>query len=65
MRFLATLAAAALLAVSAVPLQAEDFPTKPITLVVPFPAGGATDLLMRALGAIRSRRFRFPCIGCR
>jgi len=34
----------------AVPAQAQtDFPTKPITLIVPFPAGGSTDRHLRAI----------------
>lgn len=28
---------------------AQDFPNKPVTLIVPWPAGGSTDLAMRAL----------------
>ena len=40
---------AALLGTSllAVPARADDFPTKPITLVVPFTPGGSIDMLAR------------------
>jgi tripartite-type tricarboxylate transporter receptor subunit TctC len=30
--------------------RAEDFPVRPITMIVPFPAGGATDTVARFLG---------------
>ena len=42
--------AAGLLGAAALPALAEDFPAKPITFVVPFAAGSATDQLARALG---------------
>ena len=46
-RRLLLIAAAAALCVGSA--HADGFPTKPITLIVPFPAGGTTDVLARAL----------------
>ncbi len=36
-------------------VQAQDYPTKPITLIVPWPAGGSTDISMRAIAETRRR----------
>lgn len=33
---------------------AEDFPAKPIRLIVPFPAGGPSDTIARIIGQRRS-----------
>ena len=50
------LAAAILALVSAAPLaHAADWPTRPIHLIVPFPAGGSTDVAARLIGDYLSR----------
>ncbi len=41
--------AALLLALMAGAVSAQQFPTKPITLICPWPAGGSSDLVMRAI----------------
>ena len=49
-RSVLALTAAALALGWAAQAQAADYPAKPITFIVPFAAGSATDLLARALG---------------
>ena len=39
----------------AAPTAAQTFPTKPISLIVPFSAGGATDVQVRALAAAAAK----------
>jgi tripartite-type tricarboxylate transporter receptor subunit TctC len=45
----AALAAAGFVLAMPVGAQAQNFPARPVTLVVPWPAGGSTDVGMRAL----------------
>ena len=43
------------LALTAVAASAQDYPTRPITLIVPFAAGGPTDVISRIVGEHMSR----------
>ena len=62
----ARLAAAALgiLCAAAAPLaaHAQDFPTQPVKIVVPFPAGGTTDILARQMAKELGERWGKPVI---
>ena len=40
---------ALLIVLTLAPAQAQNFPARPVTLIVPWPAGGTTDVVMRAL----------------
>ena len=56
MRMRSVIAAALLgVAFTCAPASAQDYPTKPITLVVPFPAGGGNDALARLVAENMSR----------
>jgi tripartite-type tricarboxylate transporter receptor subunit TctC len=44
--------------IAAATVGAQDYPTKPIVVVVPFAAGGPTDTLARHLGAVMSKSLK-------
>lgn len=56
------LVAGALTAGFGLPVAANAFPTKPITLIVPLPPGGSADALVRTLGQAASADLGQPVI---
>jgi tripartite-type tricarboxylate transporter receptor subunit TctC len=58
-RMLVALAAATLLGATA---QAQNYPSRPITIVVPFAAGGLTDVPVRAFAAILQEQIKNPVV---
>jgi tripartite-type tricarboxylate transporter receptor subunit TctC len=42
--------------------QAQDYPTRPIRIVAPFPPGGAADILARAIGQTFSAAWGQPAV---
>src|SRR5438128_4253975 len=56
--FIAFLGGAAM----SLPAAAESFPTRPIRLIVPYPAGGGTDIVARVLGQKLSESLGQPVI---
>ena len=63
MKFTAVAAATlAALSILAGPARAQDYPSRPITLIVPWPAGGSTDTHLRKLSEIASRHLGQPIV---
>ncbi|HET7364460.1 MAG TPA: tripartite tricarboxylate transporter substrate binding protein [Burkholderiales bacterium] len=63
MRIVGRLAAAALAAATwLAPAAAQPYPSKPIKLVVPFPAGGIADLYARLIGGRVAERWGQPVV---
>ena len=44
------------------PATAQSFPTRPVRIIVPFPPGGATDVVARTLGARLSQLWKHPVV---
>ena len=61
MRILGTLVAGLTLLLPAL-AAAQDFPTKPIKLIVPFPAGGPNDIIARVVGQRMSELMKQPVV---
>jgi tripartite-type tricarboxylate transporter receptor subunit TctC len=60
-RRLVSLAVAAVLAALAAPAAAQDaYPSRPITMVVPFPPGGVADLTARPVAAAMEKVLKSP-----
>jgi tripartite-type tricarboxylate transporter receptor subunit TctC len=53
---------AALGPLTGAPAGAQEFPTKPVTFVVPWPAGGSTDLAIRALADATQKHLGQPIV---
>jgi len=60
--FRRSLLCAALLGVAAIAVHAQTFPTRPIKLVIAFPAGGPTDITMRQLADNASKILGQPIV---
>ena len=60
--FLLGMLALAAACLPGVPARAQNFPTKPVTLIVPWPAGGATDRHLRVLSEATSKHLGQPII---
>jgi tripartite-type tricarboxylate transporter receptor subunit TctC len=62
MRIVGALLGGLLLLLPAVSADAEDFPARQIRLIVPFPAGGPSDIIARVLGQRMSEITKQPVI---
>ncbi len=65
MKTLNRLAAPLLLALGLIapsPARTQEFPSRPITIIVPFPAGGAVDVLIRPVAQFLRDRYKVSVI---
>jgi tripartite-type tricarboxylate transporter receptor subunit TctC len=62
MRILRMLATGLSLLLWPASVVAQDFPSKPIRLIVPFPAGGPNDIIARVVGQRMSELIRQPVL---
>ena len=62
MKFLGALLTGLSLLLSPALAAAQDFPSKPIRLIVPFPAGGPNDIIARVIGQRMSELLKQPVL---
>src|SRR6185436_19786294 len=62
MKITGRLLAGLLLLLSTAPAAAQEFPARPIKLIVPFPAGGPNDIIARIVGQRMSELTKQPVI---
>ena len=62
MRILATLVTGLTVLLLPALASAQDFPSKPIRLIVPFPAGGPNDIIARVIGQRMSELIKQPVL---
>ena len=62
MRKIIGLILSAVVLVAALPALAQPFPSKPIRIVVPFPPGGTTDIMARAMAAQLNQSLNVPVV---
>jgi tripartite-type tricarboxylate transporter receptor subunit TctC len=59
---LAVVGAAAALMATSPESQAQDYPSRPVRIIVPFPAGGSADVIPRVVGDFLSRKWGQPVV---
>src|SRR5258705_5684307 len=62
MRILSALATGLSVLLAPASVAAQDFPNKPIRLIVPFPAGGPNDIIARVVGQRMSEMTKQPVL---
>ena len=59
---LSVMLGATMLALAVAPACAQTYPTKPVTLMVPYPAGGLSDVLARKVNVALAAELKQPVI---